>query len=326
MQWGGGKIFEYQLNINSFAQIFFSQGLCWVAVPTFFLISGYLFYNGLQEWDYKRWYKKLEKRIYSLLIPYLLWNLIAFLIFYLVQMLKANSVIGLFDFFRTNGLHFLWDSHNNKPMDFPLWFVRDLIVAVLFSPFVYWLVKKMNSIPIIILGVLAVCDVRVPGLNISFLSLYFFSLGCYVCLLKLDLHDFCSKYEITSYSLTLLLCILMVLFYGCPPIWKIAHHMLQLIAPFAVISLSYHLSNTIVRNIGLRLSRTSFFIFAVHGIYVVLVFQKLFTRLLVSNGSFALLIAYISTIVCTLASCLILYFVLNKTIPRTLKILCGSRV
>ena len=57
--------------------IYLCKVICPVAVPTFFFISGYLFYKGLQKWDYGIWKSKMVKRIKTLLVPFVIWNLIA---------------------------------------------------------------------------------------------------------------------------------------------------------------------------------------------------------------------------------------------------------
>ena len=59
---------------------FFSNIIGRFSVPMFFLISGFLFYrNGTLT--HNEYASKLHHRLYTLLIPYLLWNLLAFLFF-----------------------------------------------------------------------------------------------------------------------------------------------------------------------------------------------------------------------------------------------------
>ena len=56
--------------------IFFKRGICSVAVPTFFFISGYLFFLNVNNFKKEVYLKKLRKRFFSLFIPYICWNLI----------------------------------------------------------------------------------------------------------------------------------------------------------------------------------------------------------------------------------------------------------
>ena len=53
-------------------EFFFSEFLGQVAVPGFFFLSGFLFFQGLD--DAKSWGRKLKSRVFSYVLPYLLWN------------------------------------------------------------------------------------------------------------------------------------------------------------------------------------------------------------------------------------------------------------
>ena len=48
-----------------------SQGVARLAVPMFFLISGYFFFNGFTGWSY---FNKLRVRFRTLLVPYVFWT------------------------------------------------------------------------------------------------------------------------------------------------------------------------------------------------------------------------------------------------------------
>lgn len=43
-----------------------------IAVPLFFVISGFLFFQGLEQWDWEKWKGKMRRRVKTLLIPYLI--------------------------------------------------------------------------------------------------------------------------------------------------------------------------------------------------------------------------------------------------------------
>lgn len=51
-----------------------------VAVPVFFIISGYFFFYNTYLFDKETYIKKLKKRVKTLLIPYFLWNLLPVLL------------------------------------------------------------------------------------------------------------------------------------------------------------------------------------------------------------------------------------------------------
>ena len=127
---------------------FFCQGICLLAVPLFFVISGYLFFlrcpNGVNSiWP------KIRKRGKTLLMPYLLMNTVA-LLFYIVLNLIIDRVSALSNVVNFRILQSMQEIGVGKallgfywtdPVAFQLWFVRDLMVVVLFSPAIYYLLK-----------------------------------------------------------------------------------------------------------------------------------------------------------------------------------------
>lgn len=77
----GGIEYTFPFNTDSWSHrfiYFFNWIFPRVAVPMFCIISGYLFFQGLNTVDcFKEKYKlKLKSRVKTLLIPYLLWNII----------------------------------------------------------------------------------------------------------------------------------------------------------------------------------------------------------------------------------------------------------
>ena len=115
-------------------EIFFTlfKRLCRSAVPVFFIISGYLFFQNITEFKKEAYSSKVKSRIRTLLIPYLLWNFIALtenLIKHLPvlssvfpnihkQIIDINFFIGAF-----------WVMPNGGcPILYPFWYIRDLMV------------------------------------------------------------------------------------------------------------------------------------------------------------------------------------------------------
>ena len=60
-------------------EFFFSEFLGQVAVPGFFFLSGFLFFRGLD--DAKNWGRKLKSRVFSYVLPYLLWSSVMTLLY-----------------------------------------------------------------------------------------------------------------------------------------------------------------------------------------------------------------------------------------------------
>ncbi len=111
---------------------------CEIAVPLFFVISGALFYRN---YTYEKTLSKWKSRIFTLLIPYLIWNSVnmvfqfvcsySFISNYFVGREKAvftleNVLKGIF----------LCEYYG------PFWFILDLIIFTVFCPVIYTVVKN----------------------------------------------------------------------------------------------------------------------------------------------------------------------------------------
>lgn len=110
-----------------------------VAVPAFFLMSGYLFFANMSSFTVDAYLNKLRKRVHSLLYPYLLWNLLA--VAYCLLMVYSGIAPNV------NGIDQAYNGHWLRwffitPASYPLWFMRDLIIMSVCSPIIYLLVKK----------------------------------------------------------------------------------------------------------------------------------------------------------------------------------------
>ena len=187
---------------------FFSQYLGHIAVPAFYIISGFLFFYGVKTFDKATYQQKLQRRAKSLLVPYLAWNVI-FLI--------AIAVIG-----QTNipFLQFppLLDGSISpvqfivavfvKPLDGPLWFIRDLMVMVVATPLLYQIIKRT--------GYLLPLLLYVSGFiwhNPHVESLMWFALGNAFAICDFDFLQFCRKYLFVLLPLALGVPLLDLFFY-----------------------------------------------------------------------------------------------------------------
>ena len=150
-----------------------------VAVPLFFAISGYLFFTN---YDPKRFYEKWKRRIFTLVIPYLVWNLVGYLAVFIPSCIPAlaarmNTVItfSLPDFFKT-----LFYAEGECGL-LVTWFMRCLIIFAIFAPALYFLLKN-RYVGIVTLAALFVAGVFVPYVNGYCMYASYFFFGSYFAL------------------------------------------------------------------------------------------------------------------------------------------------
>lgn len=125
-----------------------SGNVVWLANPLFFLISGYLFIAGKSDFKWGDFTEKSKRRLFTWVLPYLLWNTI-FLLFYGIIGWIRPSALGDIPPLQEMGIADVLKSYwcirgegfNSGPIDGPLWFLRDLMVIALFAPIYYQIVK-----------------------------------------------------------------------------------------------------------------------------------------------------------------------------------------
>lgn len=155
-----------------FVENFFTNGVCRSAVPMFFLISGYLFFQNF-EISFIGYINKVKRRIKSLVIPFLIWSGFFVSIAFLSSMFKFNlinrSVLSINDFFVILVL---------SPIPYQLWFIRDLFIIVLLSPVIYFFVRYFSYLFLPLLFI-----IWLPNWQIFYIidneSFLFFSLGTF---------------------------------------------------------------------------------------------------------------------------------------------------
>ena len=224
-------------------KIAMSQTLVKVAMPTFFVMSGYLFFANVEKFNQNVYRLKIWRRIKTLLIPYIIWN------FLMAAKLKMFS------------LSIFW-----TPANMPLWFLRDLMIVSLLTPIIYIGVKKLGYwlfvllLPIYLTGIWAIQ----PGLNPY--AICFFTLGAFLSIREMNLIDTCLKLEKSTYTLTIVLALVMILSYP-----SIAYSLLLLcfrvVSVMAAFCLAYRILSRTDKRIPKTVCDASYFIFLAHYVF-----------------------------------------------------------
>lgn len=173
---------------------FVQQFVADFSVPTFFFISGLLFFaGGFSAEIYRR---KLKRRARSLLIPYIVWNLLALGYIAAFELLPFKSDIASicgegFEFTVGDILRGMWVGlrDTNVPFAGTLWFIRELMTVIVLSPLLAWMVRKLRWWPLVAFwAVWAACFVVGSEGYLRFISsaLLFFTAGAYFSLNHLD--------------------------------------------------------------------------------------------------------------------------------------------
>lgn len=162
-------------------EYFISRTLGNLAVPCFFLISAYLFYRNYGQ---NKIIEKYKSRIRSVLIPYLLWNLLYYLAFLVLVAFPVSR-----NFMVTQQVELsvqeLWSAVLDHKYNGVYWFMKQLIWFVALSPAIWLMMRKKAGIILPVLLILLNCSgIHLPfgGLGIRIDMLVYWCLGCYFAL------------------------------------------------------------------------------------------------------------------------------------------------
>ena len=180
----------------------FINKFAFIAVPLFFAISGFLFFQKLDTWSWSVWKQKIRSRVRTLLVPFLIFNAICALSLLCIS-LKAGQGLSFAGAYEGrfpivgwlwNGISYCqgWknrlgmDMQLYYPLDVPLWFVRDLIVMLALSPVIHWLIRKSGVVYLGGVGIAYCLGVLCCAPGFSTNALFFFSIGAFAAIRCLD--------------------------------------------------------------------------------------------------------------------------------------------
>ena len=322
---------------SAFIYVLLSGSLSWVSVPTFFFISGYLFFSNLGKWNWSKYVSKLQKRAHSLLIPFLLWICI-----YLVYSTPWIIHSGVNQWFSDHGwLRVFWDSnrigenidnlyniigmpmHHSFPVLTPMWYLRDLMIICFFSPIVYWFVTRLKEYGLLIVAILTCLNIWIPIEGFSAIGFFFFTWGGYYRINNTSFVTIFKRYELLSYIIVLFSVLLSLYYYTNNRL--ISEIFIKVYTVFGVIAV-FNIANYAKTKVGNNniYSESSFFIYCSH-IMMMGLWSILFSYIWQPQSELAVILHYFLIITLTISSCILLYIIMSKRLPKLIKVLMGGR-
>jgi surface polysaccharide O-acyltransferase-like enzyme len=333
------------MDIYSIVGALVSHVLTGIAVPCFFMFSGFFFFYKTEKWNRSVYLKKLKSRFTTLVVPYLLWNLIPIFISATAKTIKMDGSIwiyfnGLYDkgLWRIFWNYCEWGSTDTNilgwlmpcygPYLLPLWFLRDLIIMVFLTPLIYYFVKHTKLYGIILLGILYYTKIGfiISGFSTSLFlnALFFFSFGTYFSIHGKNIILSLRKGQLFWGLLAIVSMILSTYADG----GELKKYFLPLYVLSGVITAVNITSFFMERNklkVSDTLSKASFFVYVTHRILVLSLTRELFNKIFYPESAIALLIRYITVPFICVCICLGIYYLMKRFTPKTLSLLTGNR-
>jgi hypothetical protein len=298
------------------------DGLLSSVVPVFFVMSGYLFFFNVSTFDKEIYHKKLRSRFRTLLIPYLLWNLLAEIHFSVKHLPFLSSFFPNIHEqpftipYLLSGFWALGDS--SCPILYPFWYVRDLMVMVVLSPIFYFLIKKIGYGWIVILLALALINVPMPS-GLGFMSMLFFSAGSLIAIKKLNVTC------LSGLPLWLAAVVWCAFAYMDAvtriPFWR---SLSAITGVPVLISLGAYLLKFKDSTIYQSLTESTFFVFAIHVFILPYIRKIIFLCCHPANPLFSWVLLGLTWLL-TVAASVAIYRFCRRFLPRMTKVLCGGR-
>ena len=176
-------------DVNHKVSYFFSRSITRFAVPMFFMMSGMTFFK---DYSNKKYFAKIKSRLFTLIIPYLIWNTI----WMLWEIFTSYSFISVFS--TDTELYAITVSNILNGIFFygcnvPFWFLFDLIVFSLAAPLVFLVIKNkwIGIISVVGLSVASLFGIHLPGWLFYYpMAIVFYLMGA---IIGYHFFDFAAK-------------------------------------------------------------------------------------------------------------------------------------
>lgn len=290
------------------------DGVCTIAVPGFFFISGFLLFSK----DFT-WIGNLKKKVRSMIIPYVIINTYWILFFKCMQSFEATASFFSGEAYQIDGADGLIGAYFNPiPLYYPFWFLRELIILNIFARVIKVMIDKFPLVSLIAIIALEFSIVKIP-LLLSNESFCMFALSYYLIKYRVNI----EKIE------TIRLLIWGVVFGGLIGIrlWLWEHTVARLLFILGGLMFFYMFAGKIRKAaVGKKVlwcTQFTFFIYAFHEFYEAML-KKVIMMMIPQHGWIQLAEFLLIPLV-TIGVCILAGFMLKRYMPRVYELICGSR-
>ena len=302
---------------TSFIRNFFSYNLGAVAVPFFFLVSGIALFRDYKPSLYKQ---KLTRRIKTLLIPYLIWNIFGLLFAIAYTYTPLSQLISGREAFTPTIPNILEGIFLYK-YNYPFWFMYALIIFVILTPLFHLLLSRKWLGLLSCTGFFCLCLIDQPvfGLNLSFLVFYF--LGCYIGRYHLSSFTKITKPKFSALAgLTTLITLTLrtLVIYNIISLPTIIHQITLLIL---LLSLWFAVDSIIAKIKPHKYMDEFFPIYTIHPYFIAVITKVIY--LILPATSFMLLINELTSPILTLIIVTTISFYWHQKLPKSYTIAFG---
>lgn len=337
--------------IYNVVEIFLKQTVTHIAVPTFFLISGFLFFQKLEEWNWEIYCNKLRSRIKTLLLPYLCWITISYLCIgcmpAIETLLDGGTVFDAWKTFMEHRLSLIYsywgiertwqfpDWFGNEIKGFSnhivptLWFVRNLMVVIVLSPIFYLFVKKTK-----IYGLLLIVMFYMSNHDFDMTSVLYYGIGAFLAINSINIVTVAKRFKIPALSIAAVSLVACTYYAGRLSLYGFRLYPVYVLAGvWSALYISSYLveKKHVVPN--KFLVQSCFFVYALHFMRIdgemwesslISYSYKVIAQLFIGIPHVELLQFLLPPII-TIAICLGIFWCIQRFTPKFCRLLTGNR-
>lgn len=198
----GAEPFVYNNNLTGrWIQLFIAEGVARCAVPLFFLFASFL-----QFMKNDSYFALLKKKARTLLLPFLLWPVLNIAFYtglrlfaqtFFPGMLKTPGVFIFSGWTAEDWLHAFFgygdmtDGRTHGGFVYQFWFLRDLLICIVFSPLLRLAVRKIPFCFFIAVSFCYFSNTRPFFVDVH--AFFYYTLGIYWAEFDFDLFKFADK-------------------------------------------------------------------------------------------------------------------------------------
>lgn len=308
-----------------------------IAVPIFFIISGYLFFAKTKPLGVI-----IKKKFKGIFVPYILWTFLAIILFYIAQSIEYSKPFFtqpeniIKNWSISDVLESLWARHFaanpettlHCPFVAPFWYIRDLMIMMLISPLIKFGASKFPAAWLIFVTILNSAEIfGATHIEYGFtIALFFFSLGYYAVNYIGKVIEFIDSFKWRDFLIAYVFSFVLTIYSNMNSLGSGFFDWFNLLF---TICLVFKAAGLVVNNQKLfeklaYLSGFSFWIFAAHLPFVLPVMRKLSTKIIPMHGAW-ILVQFFGVVILCVSLLLIIGIVIKKWLPKVYALFTGGR-
>ena len=315
---------------DKFFQTFISSTWGGCCVPFLFSLSGFLFFRNFNL-SLNSYLEKLKSRFWTLLVPYLFWNLALAAMVIIVLNIPATSsfiqghykkYIGDYSF--ANFIDCLTGYRSGYPIAFHFWYVRDLIEMVILSPVFLLVARKIPYLGLALFAAPWLLNLQLGFIKIQWLGPLFFYLGCLIAVQNLDL-TWLNRRKSLIIGIYLAMAVVLAIIQTSEI--ETFQHLFEcctrVVGTMAIWCASDLITGKL-QKVCLNLSGLAFFVYASHE-PTVTVLKEILDRLSKNPNSITVMVQYLLVVIIATLLTLAAGSLLQRYTPKFFQVITGAR-